>query len=712
MRQSFRLAWRATFAFMLMIYGPIAILKADQPPKVQTLDVRLASGRAATCTIHFDRNSLQASIRVGNGLIALTTSGALLRFELPAIQLIRERIGTEEITCIGHGQGETILAGLSDGRVCRVEPATLDFTDVAKLPAAPAWLGFSAAAGTRRAGLVAVVREEEPVQQDGRQWLVRRSVVHDLAARTKVPLELEVGAFLLDSSGRLWLGADRGEWGGWIGRVDLFNGTVAELKPPHRRGRAGRDFWEGVYGFIETNDGRVLAFGGTSHMGMNSCFITRIDRGEPIPILGFESDRAKEVVIGPVGPTLPITHMIEEAEGLLVLSYSDVFRVDSQLRRWKKVATLEIDYRWGRRDAVGAYPSVCVIHPRVRQGDAYVLATIADGYVSLDGAKSTSRAIPGQLGASSASLIKNTSEGTLVLEGDDRLPCWRRGSNRWEIAALAPPLEPDPDDADMAAFEKRDPTWDETSVLVDSAGIIYTVSGTGVSPGTRTTARRKNGKSERIGRERSSLFPSSSFLTGDGRLWNAFYGELQRFENGRWKIVARLPEGARGPGSLRPVNTAGPPWILLDDFQHVLWKLDHGASGDNPRLTHVELKDRDKPLQIHDAIVWSAAQLLLATSAGLKFYETSTAKFAPAALPEPPQPATTLVRDARGRLWLGGRGLWLLDAGSTSLEAFDRVPWISHRQIDDIEPDPLEPDGVIAALGSGGVAFVRAGQKR
>ena len=70
-----------------------------------------------------------------------------------------------------------------------------------------------------------------------------------------------------------------------------------------------------------------------------------------------------------------------------------------------------------------------------------------------------------------------------------------------------------------------------------------------------------------------------------------------------------------------------------------------------------------------------------------------------------------LIKLRRGRLWLGGNGLWLLDAGGTSLEAFDRVPWISHRQILDIEPDPHELDGVIAALGSSGVAFIKAGNK-
>ena len=40
--------------------------------------VRLASGRVVDYAIHFDRNSLDDSVRVGGGLIALTSSGAHL----------------------------------------------------------------------------------------------------------------------------------------------------------------------------------------------------------------------------------------------------------------------------------------------------------------------------------------------------------------------------------------------------------------------------------------------------------------------------------------------------------------------------------------------------------------------------------------------------------------------------------------------------------
>ena len=130
-----------------------AVLGADEPPRPPTGEVRLEGGRVVDYTIHFDRNSLRDSLHLGDGLIALTASGTLLRFELPAVRLVRERIGVEDVTCLGRGAGEAVLAGLSGGRVCRVDPATLDLTDVVKLPAAPQWVGWGKAVGNRPAGL-------------------------------------------------------------------------------------------------------------------------------------------------------------------------------------------------------------------------------------------------------------------------------------------------------------------------------------------------------------------------------------------------------------------------------------------------------------------------------------------------------------------------------------------------------------------------------
>ena len=339
---------------------------ADEPPRPPTGEVRLGSGRVVDYTIHFDRNSLRDSLRLGDGLIALTSSGTLLRFELPAVRLVRERIGTEEVTCLGRGEGEVVLAGLSDGRVCRVDPATLDLTDMAKLPAAPRWIGWGQAASDRPAGLVVVTRRTTS------PWIATASAGSSpIRWSTTSPrgrrfaLEEEATTFLLDRAGRFWLGADRGEWGGRVTRVDLVKGTVADDQAaavPRIRGSSltGKAF-TGSSSCATARSGPSAA---RRTWASTPGVITRIDGVEPRRCSLFEPPRrdpSKSPT--PIRPSLPITHIVEENGGLLVFSYSDVFRVDKALKSWKKVATLEIQYRWGRPDAVGSYPSVRAVHP-------------------------------------------------------------------------------------------------------------------------------------------------------------------------------------------------------------------------------------------------------------------------------------------------------------------------------------------------------------
>ena len=243
-------------------------------------------------------------------------------------------------------------------------------------------------------------------------------------------------------------------------------------------------------------------------------------------------------------------------------------------------------------------------------------------------------------------------------------------------------------------------------MLAGPGGMIYTVSGTGVSAGTRTTARRVDGKAVRLGRETSLLYPSSSFITADGSLWNAFFDGLRRFQNdGRPQTCNAREQLA----ALEPLNHDGPPWFLLDGFEHDLWRLDHGAKGESPRLTRVKVHEGGKALAVEKGIPWFDGSLLLATPLGLRAYAPATQILSRINFPEPPQPATTLVRDGLGRLWWGSeKGLGLSEPGARTTEAFDRVPFVGRSPVYALVPDPQHADGIIAALGSRGVAFVRA----
>ncbi len=88
-------------------------------------DVRLASGLDAHYAYHYDRNALRDSRLAGDALIALTRSGNLLRFDAKTLTLTREWFGPVPATCLGRGENDAVLVGFEDGRVCRVDPATL-----------------------------------------------------------------------------------------------------------------------------------------------------------------------------------------------------------------------------------------------------------------------------------------------------------------------------------------------------------------------------------------------------------------------------------------------------------------------------------------------------------------------------------------------------------------------------------------------------------
>ena len=148
--------------------------RAQERPLPPARQIRLESGRIVEYTIPFDRNSLQASERADNSLIALTSSGVLLRFQLPDVRLVQEHAETVEVKCLGRGEGDAILAGLADGRICRVNPATLELTEVAKLPAPPRWIGWLPAKPNHAAGPVVVTGSA-------------RSTVHDLATKNQLP---------------------------------------------------------------------------------------------------------------------------------------------------------------------------------------------------------------------------------------------------------------------------------------------------------------------------------------------------------------------------------------------------------------------------------------------------------------------------------------------------------------------------------------------
>ncbi len=556
------------------------------------------------------------------------------------------------MTCLGRGEDGAVLAGFADGRIGRVDPANLAVTEIARMPGKVQWVGTTGVAGRpAKPRVVSVVEAMKWVKNDeGERVEVPYSLVHDPdsgktydpEARSEIPAGRSATAFLLDSKHRLWLGADNGEWGGWCSCVDLDRGRVHPV--------AGFN----VFGFIELRDGQVWAFGGSDHLGVASGFIARVDTGKaqslhrldngpPIrrqleemrKAAGLEPREAK-VDPGPEPPFptdrpfAPVTHVVEDSRtgALVVVSFSDIYRTDARLGRWEKVHHLKIRYRDGRPDAVGTYPSVRSVLPVEGPGQpmGLLFATRVDGLIRLVDGRETSHALPGQLGAEYVDRIEGSAEGVLVFDGSDEDAPWRFRDGAWSTVSFAPPFEKDPREPVVPGFRSR--SWSKTRVLVGRDGAIFTINVGPITPGTRTTARWRDGKAEVLGRHASTLEPSSCFLTPDGQIWNADEHQLRRFAGGLWSHASRFlwpPEANLednlGIGwGLRTVNEAGPPWIVLDGHNELLLRLTYRRGVQGPALGVIVQTEagREPRLKVRDAIAWTKGELLLATDRGLR----------------------------------------------------------------------------------------------
>ncbi len=122
----------------------------------------------------------------------------------------------------------------------------------------------------------------------------------------------------------------------------------------------------------------------------------------------------------------------------------------------------------------------------------------------------------------------------------------------------------------------------------------------------------------------------------------------------------------------------------------------------------VPLGEGDRALEIRDAIPWTKSELMLATDRGLRLFALDGDKLLPAPINTGGRSIARICRDGRGRLWFGGEGLAVVDAGGGKMPVpLDDLPMMGRAKIDALAADPDHPDGIIAAIDGRGVVFVR-----
>jgi len=360
-----------------------------------------------------------------------------------------------------------------------------------------------------------------------------------------------------------------------------------------------------------------------------------------------------------------------------------------------------------------------------------ICGTARDGFVRILGGTVAYNTVPGQVGLDYVERIENLAAGPLVLGADDKESPWLFRGGRWVQPALTPPWKLEPEENKERSF--KNDRWDDVRVLVGPKGAAITVSGSDEYPGTRVTARQSRSRVEILGREFSKLQPSFVFLTPDEEIWATDSDNLSHFSKGKWEVVSKLPEVPSDEPEFKPsdrgefplagngllnigktvksIGIAGPPWILIDQENAHLLRLDYGLRLKSPRLTHVPVRENGKLLQVHDALVWANGSLLLATDKGLRLFELRQGRLSAFTIPSLGEEVTItrLCRDGMGRLWLGGPGLWMIDQKAKLAHDFSELPMTgSLCDVVAFAVDPRRKDAVIVSLGLRGILFLSA----
>jgi hypothetical protein len=729
-----------TGIFVLLAVGWTEVSTAQQPaprtaPTIQgSVDIR--DGRQVRFRYYFNHNALKDCVRVGNSLIALTESGNLIRFDAETLRLQGQAIIPGRGTAIAPASNR-VLIGTEDGRIYGVDPASLILKVVVTVQGKVAWLSDDGSDTTQNRRIVAVVDNfpevlpwpGEPFKDyDARSARLERTetrpyfvAVYANGKGKMLPLLLGKNfaipnSYLLDDSSRLWMGTDKGEWGGECSYMDLRTGKVHAV--------AGDV--SGVLGFLRSTDGRLFAYGGTSHLGMHAGYISQIKDEHLDNVSEFESNDWKQPVPEKVQqiisqlkkapevqgqiasadgkPQGPIDLMIEDFDkrGFWVISAHTLYRTDSLFSEWSKIVDLGGRWYGGRRYSVGNTPTVNRLIADKSKPDRLLAVMGRDGLELVSDARVEKLSFAGELESPVIEIWK-TSIGTVFLADDSGHTAWRVGDDGWQEMRFFPNRRPSDEGAD----------WYEASPFGDDGDGIVAFSSDNISPGERDIVKlRTQGTKETTEswKDSSSRWDSSFLRTSDGHLLRISGSKLEiRLASG-WSEagVSKMPDSDERKRELfgrRYVSlaAANQTEIFLDVELGELDKLTR-PSDERYFFAPLSYKQKAAPTGVFDAIADSDGWVLLATAQGLFRLRLEDGQRKPIPSPSLSEEIKSICRDEQGRLWAAGRRLYV---SSDEGKRWNNVelPMVSDTYTKRVRPNPMAP-GLILALHDRGVVFL------
>ncbi len=647
---------------------------------------------------HFDGNAIVDSRFVGERLLALSASGHVLSFDRETFAVRDQKVLRRRATCLGPADKTHMLAGIANGVIVRVAAEDLSLERIADVPGVPRWIGKRSTDGalvvayqTSQSGEDIVIKDEG----QGRTYEVGPRPI-----------------LFLDSGDRLWVAS-----AGKLHVIDLASGAAKEV------GFKGR--WDGVRGFVELSDRQVWAFGGVERSGEMSSFVIRLAPGaKPVAIY---SPTGKRRAGDDAWPTTPITHILEAAEpvGVLVVSDNGVSVVDKSLASWKPLDPLATGHR--EDDALHAVG-------QAHLANHGILVTLArGGFLEVTPDYTRRHLLDGQNTVTRPTEIVRLADG-IAFYGDGGPLFYSKGG--WH--PLPDPVVPPAELMGSARPGEKERQWAAMTTIPIEGEVSYVIAKAGPPRhyighvhGLRDvflTARWDGKVLTVLGREELPIEPDDTFATPDRQLWNVDDQGLWSFSGGHWRLVMRsTPDSAAGsPGALvsagrRAQNTfrsaIGEPLHFVEGFMPpfyglpvaaaswALVRLDSNEAGGVPLIDEVPVKLDGRRLQIRDATTWgNKDELLLATDRGLCVFNI---RWGTCELLRPEglgDEVNLFMRDGTKRLWLGGRGLWVLRDRKHADPVHPSVPMAADSEVVALAE---APDGrLVVGLAGRGAVFL------
>ena len=652
---------------------------------------------------HTDRNALRDSLLVGDRLVGLGRAGNLLAFDRTSFSLVGERQARRSFVCIGPGDDKSIHAALSNGAIVRVSLPDLSLNQVGEVAGRPEWID------RRKAGASLLVVSSNPrripyASSAGKGFAYQ---LKDLGNGREYPLDAPI-RFFLDSKDRLWVAGESDDRTSKLQVIDLDAGTIKDV--------ANKNGWDGLQGVSELGDGQIWVFGGNSKPEGPASFIIRVDAAGKVVTLWSAKNDAARIPVG--APDSPIAQILAAPghAGAIVVSGQDVVEVDDQVKEWKPMGSVGFKVQRGARGDLRA------VGRGHLDGNRVILTLASGGFLDITADSTRRHLLDGQDSVSIPTEILRMGDG-LAFYGPGGPLLYSRGTWRAVPETVAPPRDllgagRNPGEEREWAALVSIPLDDKTNVIVAKAGPHRYYNGHihGLKD-TFVTGEWKNGSFKVASQEDIALEPDDTFATPDKQLWNVDNQGLWNFSAGKWRMVMSMPSSTHGALAdmgtaldpqagilsvksavgepLRFVDGVGPPWIGLPfaAFAWTMARLDLNEAGGVPLINDVPVAIDGVRAQIRDAIVWTKAQLLLATNHGLCLFDLrwgNCKSLAPSGLDDE---VGIIMRDRSKRVWLAGRGLWLLESETVARPIHPAVPALAEA---DVVAMAEAPDGRLA----------------